>query len=165
MSDLQLKRDFNEIADEFLAGNFDPTTVSKIITLIREYQGKLSPEQVKILLEIPINVLENDVELINPDLWVSHNRGYFSGNITWVESEYFDDIKKRFATGNFGLGDIIELAKTVQNDYENLYSASEFLLRNVEVTLRDDVQLKGYTSFHKSGNVFSEQVKKAINLI
>lgn len=40
----------------------------------------------------------------------------------------------------------------------------EFLLRNVEVTIRDDVKVKEYSNFYNSGNVFASHILKAIGI-
>lgn len=162
MNDLELIRDFYEISQSFSEGNYDLLTISGIISKIRSYAAILSPEEARILLDIPISILENDVELINPNKWAEKNSGYFAGNITWVDSNYFNQLKTKFAYGSFDLNDIVDLVKKVRDDYLNLYLASEFLLRNVEVTFRDDVKLVDVARFHKNGNLFAEQIKKAI---
>ena len=164
MSEINMKRDFNILSKELKSDNFDLRTISNIVSNIRMHNGNLTAEQAKKLLEIPINVLENDVELISKVTWQSEHAHYFSGNITWVESDYFIKLKHRFANKNYTLSDIIDIAKIVGDEFDEYRSASEFLLRNVEVVLRDDVRLTGYTNFKQSGNVYAKIIDDAIGL-
>lgn len=162
--DLQVKKEFNELAQKFETGEFDLKTVSNIIVLVRRYRKEISNIAAKLLLEIPLNVLQNDVELNDKENWIDDNRGYFEGNITWVDDNFKNEWKKRFSSGNFGIEDIIELCKIVSSDFEEHRSSCEFLLRNVEVTLRDDVTVLSYSNFYNSGRVFASQIFKAIEI-
>ena len=164
MSVMDMERDLNSISKLFKLGEFNLQTISNLVVYIREHRRLLTPEQAALLLEIPINVLKNDVELKKPAKWKIDNADYFGGNITWVSTKYFDELKKKFYSANFELGDIIDIAEHVKNDYDNLSSASEFLLRNVEVVIRDDVDLTSYSNFHDSGAVFSKYIDKAIGI-
>ena len=161
---LDIKRDFGRISQEFREGNFSLQTVSRLIEIIRLYRKNLTPETASILLEIPINVLENDVELKNSEKWVKENSDYFAGNITWVDSDFLIDMKKKFYEGKFDLNTIIKLTRHVKDNFEELWSASEFLLRNTEVTIRDDVEISKYSNFSHSGNTFANQIDSALSI-
>lgn len=160
---LQTKRDFNKLAQEFMNNKFDLTTVSNLIVLVRGYNKEISKYEAELLLEIPLNVLSNDVELIDESEWADKNAGYFEGNITWTDDDFKNFWKSKFSSGKYGLKDIIELCKVVSEDFEKYRNSCEFLLRNVEVTLRDDVKIKKSSNFKDSGNVFSSHILKAIN--
>lgn len=164
MSVMQMERDLNSISKLFKLGEFDLQTVSNLVVYIRQYRHLLTAEQAALLLEIPIDILKNDVELIKPNKWQIDNADYFGGNIIWVSTEYFDELKKKFYSADFELEDIIDIAEHVKNDYENLSSASEFLLRNVEVVIRDDLNLVSYSNFKDSGEIFAKYIDKAINI-
>ena len=161
--ELQTKKDFNKLAQEFMNDKFSLTTVSNLIVLVRRYRKEFSKDEAKLLLEIPLNVLSNDVELINELEWADKPSGYFGGNITWIDDDFKNTWKPKFSSGNYGLKDIIELCKVVSEDFHKYRSSCEFLLRNVEVTLRDDVKIKKSSNFKDSGNVFSSHILKVIN--
>lgn len=162
---LQVQRDFYKVANEFKSGQYDIDIVSRIIVLVREYREELTVEAAKALLEIPINVLEKDVELINDKTWALDNSSYFYGNITWMDSTFQEKWRTKFASGSYTLEDIAELCRIISSNFDIYRSASEFLLRNVEVTLRDDVRLYKYSNFNDSGFVFYKKIVEAINLI
>ncbi len=164
INNMMMRRDFHLISEEFKTENFTLQTVSRLIEQIRLYKNNLTKEQAVLLLEIPISILENDVEIMGSGRWSKTNGHYFSGNITWVNSDYFTKLKEKFASCKFGLEDIIDLARQVRDNFEELSSASDFLLRNVEVTLRDDVKLIAGSTFEKSGKVFAENIDKAIQI-
>lgn len=164
MSVIQMERDLNSISRLFKSGEYDLQTISKLVVYIRKYRNLLTPDQAALLLEIPINILKNDVELKSPNKWQKDNAEYFGGNITWVKTEYFNELRKKFFSANFELDDIIDIAEHVKDDYENLSRASEFLLRNVEVAIRDDVNVLRYSDFKDSGAVFAKYIDKAIDI-
>ena len=56
MNDLELIRDFYEISQSFSEGNSDLLTIPGLISKIRSYAGILSPEEARILLDIPISI-------------------------------------------------------------------------------------------------------------
>lgn len=155
---LETKREFNEIAVAFKEDKFNCKTVSELVRLTREYKKDITNEEAKALLEIPLGVLKNDVELINPKKWSSEQGGYFAGNITWVDDAFKAKWKSVFTDYDFSLEDIYNLSKIVSDDFEKYRSASEFLLRNAEVTLRDDVKIKKTSNFSKSGQVFYSHI-------
>lgn len=161
---LQAKRDFNELAQFFLEGNFNLGTVSNLIILVRRYRNEISEIEAKKLLEIPLNILENDVELIDENNWASRNADYFAGNITWVDGDFEKTWKNKFHSEQYGLEEIYELCKIVSDNFEEHRSSCEFLLRNIEVTIRDDVKVEEYSNFFDSGNVFALHILKAINI-
>ncbi|MEG0133513.1 MAG: hypothetical protein RR891_06120 [Clostridium sp.] len=160
--ELQTKRNFNVIAKEFESNNFKIETVSQIIVCLRKHKSDLTDQQAKTLLQIPIDVLENDVELKNEIKWQQENSSYFAGNITWADDDFKRLWKDKFTNKSYDLMDIAELCKTVANNFTKYREASEFLLRNVEVTLRDDVDIRSYSNFYKSGNVFSNEILNVI---
>lgn len=161
MSDLSMVRDFFIIKEEFENGDFSLQTVSDLIVTIRTYRNKLTSEQAVLLLDIPLNVLENDVELKDNGLWQKSNRDYFSGNMNGHDSDYIKELKERITLASFGLEDIYDLTKYVQGNFKELSMSVDFLLRNAEVTIRDDVKLNTYSTFNKSGKAFAHYIERA----
>lgn len=159
-----MQRQFNFISRSFKSGKFSLQTIKELIYYTRAYKNVLTNDQVAILLSIPINVLEYDVYLKNPQKWQEERGEYFAGNIvlSMVGTGYLSKLKKRFSEGKFELEDIISIARHVKKDYLKLLEASEYLLRNVEVTIRDDVDLLNYSTFTNCGDVFARYVDKAI---
>ncbi|MEK5393987.1 hypothetical protein NSQ59_27185 [Margalitia sp. FSL K6-0131] len=160
MSDLSMVRDFFIIKEAFENGDFSLQTISDLIVTIRTYRNKLTSEQAVLLLDIPLNVLENDVELKDNGLWQKSNRDYFSGNMNVHDSDYIKELKERITLASFGLKDIYDLTKYVQGNFKVL-SGVDFLLRNAEVTIRDDVKLKTYSTFNNSGKAFAFYIERA----
>ncbi|GEM_PF-2453458 len=160
--ELQTKRDFNVIAKEFESNNFGVKAVSQIISCVRMHKSDLTDKQARTLLQIPIDILENDVELKNRAKWQQDNSSYFAGNITGTDDDFARLWKGKFANKSYDLMDIAELCKTVAYDFTKYRGASEFLLRNIEVTLRDDVDVRSCSNFYKSGNVFSNEILSVI---
>lgn len=162
--DLQIKKNFNELARKFEKNEFDLQTVSSLLVLVRRNRKEISNTAAELLLDIPLNVLQNDIELKDKQKWINDNREYFAGNITWVDENFENEWKQKFSSGNYGIEDIIELCKIVRSDFDKYRSSCEFLLRNVEVTLRDDVIVLNYSNFYNSGRVFASQIFKAIEI-
>lgn len=135
---LECKNDFINVVKKFEKG-FDVSTASLFIVYVRAHRKEISAEEAKLLLEIPLLVLKN-AYLIDPKNWVEKRGSYFAGNITWAEESFTKEWKSRFR-GNFSLYDIIYLCEIIANDFDTYRIPSEFLLRNVEVTIRDDIDL------------------------
>ena len=152
--ELETRRLFFNIAQKFQQNNYTISTVSKIIVILRKNKGQITDLEAKRLLEIPINILKNDVEVINKEKWINENSSYFAGNVTCVGNAFQQKWGKKFYNGDFDLSDIIELTEIVKNNFGNYRGASEYLLRNAEATLRDDVILKSYSTFLKDGIFF-----------
>lgn len=154
---LECKNDFINVAKNFEKG-FDVSTVSMLIIYIRSHRKEINAKEAKSLLEIPIEVLKN-AYLINPKEWTETKGGYFAGNITWAEESFTKEWKSRFRE-EFDLNDIIELCEVIASDFDTYRIPSEFLLRNVEVTIRDDINLfsnlNGYEFYEKLMKVLGE---------
>ncbi|WP_322904796.1 hypothetical protein [Paenibacillus campi] len=163
MQNLSMLRNFNELYEDFQNGQFDLVTVSNILVSIRKYENDLTHEQIKLLLNIPINIMEHDVEISNYSEFMEFG-GYFSGNITSQDDEILNKFKEKFRLKQYDLQDIISLTKYVQDNIELIDSDIELILRNPEVTIRDDIKLLEYSNFKKSGRVFAKQIKEAVDL-
>lgn len=157
------KRLFYDIAQKFKDNEYSISTVSEIITTLRENKDEITDLEAEKLLEIPINILKNDVDIQDEKNWANDNASYFGSNVTWVDSNFQEKWKNKFYSKNFQLSDVIELTEIVKNNFKKYRDASEFLLRNAEVTLRDDVVLKSHSSFKRHGDFFYEEIKNLIN--
>jgi hypothetical protein len=148
----------------FNNNEFDLQTISHLIALIRSNKFILTKEQIQKLLEIPIDLLENDVAL-NSISEFENFGGYFSGNIRLNNDDSFLKFKKVFENHKHTLEDISEFIQLIHERImidKNLLFEIEFLLRNPEVVIRDDVSLHGYSNFKKSGAVFALYIDTVI---
>ncbi len=160
--DLQARRVFYKIAIAFRDGVFDIKTVSQIVENVRHMQRYLTDMEAKELLEIPFNVLKNDVHLKNDTTWVKDNSSYFSDNICVKEKEFEELWRRKFKVGDFNLPDITKLCEFIKNDF-NKYGRNDYLLRNMEVTLRNGVEINESSDFNQSGEVFWQHMKTILN--
>lgn len=160
--ELEAKRLLYDIALKFKDGTYTTKTLSEMIVILRENKEQITDAEAKQLLEIPVNCLQNDVEIKNDEKWADENASYLGGNITWVDKDFQDKWRNRFYSGNYGLQDVIELTQIVKNNFAKYRRASEFLLRNAEVVLREDVVLKGNSKFKQHGEVFYNEITNII---
>lgn len=167
MDNINLKRKFNKISKDFKNNNFKLDTVAALVDEIRRGISSLTAQEAELLLEIPISVLETDVELTNLKEWKEENRKYFSENMA-LEDLYIMELKNKFKEGSYDLDDIKNLTLYIKENFENLNDkfgrSTGLLLRNVEVTIREDVKLINNDNFYASGNIFSQYIDEAINL-
>ena len=78
------------------------------------------------------------------------------------DSEYIATLKERIKTESYGLEYICELTRHIQANFEKALS-KEFLLRNAEVTIRNDVTLYPYSTFNQSGKAFAHYIERAFS--
>lgn len=110
--------------------------------------------QKKIILSIPLCVLESQVELIEDVAdWSSKNTSYFAGNYAQ------EPLHSTFSSGNFELDIMVKCLNEIISD--NFKLNSDFHLRNPEVTLRDDVKVKENSNFKESGRIYARIMDKA----
>lgn len=168
MNDLT-KRRFQKISNKFKIGDFNLNTIAIIIDDIRFSVGELNSDEVKLLLEIPISVLKLDVDLNDESQWSKENMDYFAGNLC-IEDEFVMDLRKKVLEGHYGINDMLRSLEYVKDNYNSLINrhgrSIELILRNPEVTLREDCKLlKGKEGeFRNSGKLFAQCVENAINL-
>lgn len=130
--------------------------ISQIITITRHNSKNISLESKKLLLSIPQCVLATQVELIHPEKkWANARSIYFAGNYGPGE------MRSIFKSKNFDLSTIIDCMNDIMTSKTGL--ESDFLLRNPEVTLRDDVKILSYRNFVESGPIYAEIMQKAFN--
>lgn len=153
--DLQIQVKFAEIYSKFQHEEHTPSDIGKLIEILRMNKKDISDNAKKILLSIPLCVLENQVELTNQNTWSSENGSYFAGNYAQ------EPFHSRFESGNFTLSIMVECLNEIISDSSKLNS--DFHLRNPEVTLRDDVKVKGYSNFKESGKIFARIMDKAFD--
>lgn len=156
---MNMQRDFNEISEKFRKGEFSLQTVSYLVTMIRNCANTLVEQELDLPLEIPMNVLQNDVEVINLGKWQNDNTRYFAEN-----SHSYNPLYQKFNSGAFYLNDVYVVTSYVQHNFIKLGIDRDFLLRIPEVTLRDDVALVKGSNFMGSGRVFANYIDKAIQL-
>lgn len=167
MNSLTLKRRFLKISNKFRTGSFNLGAVSGIIDEIRFSIGELTSDEVELLLEIPISVLKLDVDLNDEDIWCEENIDYFAGNLC-IEDEFVMDLRKRVLEGQCSINDMWGSLEYVKNNYNKLRNRHgrniELILRNPEITIREDCKIVNEEEFRNSGELFAQYVDKAINL-
>ena len=153
--DLQTQTKFSEIYSKFNNEKNTPSDIGKLIEILRNNKQSISDESKKLLLQIPLCVLENQVEIKNITEWAKKNGHYFAGNYAQ------EPFHSRFESENFDLNIMVECLKEIISDSSKLNS--DFHLRNLEVTLQWDVSLKDYSNFKESGKLFANIMDKALN--
>lgn len=152
---LQTQIKFANIYSKFQNETHTPNDVGRLIEILRMNKHSISDNAKKLLLQIPLCVLENQVELISPTDWASKNSSYFSGNYAQ------EPLHSRFSSKNFNLDIMVDCLNEIISDEAKLNS--DFHLRNPEVTLRDDVCVKKYSNFKESGKIFARIMGKAFD--
>ena len=167
MNSLTLKRRFSKISNKFKKGNFDLNTVAGIIDEIRFSIGELTSDEVELLLEIPISVLKLNVDLNDKSTWYQENLDYFAGNLC-IEDDFVMDLRKKVLEGKCGIDDMWDSLEYVKNNYNKLRTRHgrniELILRNPEVTIREDCKIINEDEFRNNGELFAQYVEKAIKL-
>lgn len=152
---LQTQIKFAEIYSKFQHEEHTLTDISELVRLVRVNRKDIPDDVKKILLSIPLCVLENQVELTNPADWSSNNGSYFAGNYAQ------EPLHSRFKSKKFDLNIMVECLNEIIADSSKLNS--DFHLRNPEVTLRDYVKVKIYSNFKESGIIFAHIMDKAFD--
>ncbi len=153
--ELQTQIKFAQLYSKFYNEEHTPSDAGKLIEILRENKHFISDTSAQLLLQIPLCVLENQVELKDADNWASANGSYFSGNYA---QEPYHSI---FAKGDFNLEDVVNCLKEIISDSSKLNS--NFHLRNPEVTLQHDVNVKEFSNFKESGKLFARIMDKAFD--
>lgn len=153
--ELQTQIKFAKIYSKFYNEEHTPTDVGELIETIRYNKRFISDDAKKLLLQIPLCVLEDQVEIKNSATWAKQNGDYFAEN--YVQ----EPIHSRFKSNNFDLDIMVECLNEIICDSSKLNS--DFHLRNPEVTLRDDVTIKKLSNFKESGKLFARIMDKAFD--
>ena len=167
MNKLSLKNRFLKVGNKFKIGDFNLTTIASIIDEIRYSVGELTSDEVTLLLEIPISVLKVDVDLSDEILWRNENMDYFAGNLC-IEDDFGMELRKKVLEGNCDINDMSLSLEYVKDNYNRLINRHgrniELILRNPEVTLREDCRIINEDKFISKGALFAKYIDKAINL-
>lgn len=167
---LQLMRAFNDLSQKFLSrefvindNNFCLGTVAELISIIRLYRRDLESEQVIKLLDIPLDILEHDVVLIDEQNYQTH-ADYFLGNlrICHNEFEFIQHFIDHIKSDELSLAHIVDYLKFIQKT-SSLHQ-NDYLLRIPEVTIREDVKLIEYGNLPRSGRVFANLIDCVIGI-
>jgi hypothetical protein len=160
---------FYKITNEFRCQKHSLNTFVSLVEEIRSNINNMNQTQIQGALDSVIFVLRSS-KLKEPLKWSKKNNEYFSGNII-VKSDkdkFLIDLKNKFGSGNYSLSDIVGLAEFVRDYYDRLKeqrgSQVELLLRNVEVTLRDDIEVKDEMDFYKNGIMFACDIEDSLAL-
>lgn len=149
------KEIFFSIHSKFLNNEHTLADIANLIENIRYNKHSISDDATKILLQIPLCVLENQVEIKNTVSWAEQNGHYFAGNYAQ------EPFHSRFESKNFDLNIMVQCLYDIMTDPSKLNS--DYHLRNPEATLRDFVTIKEHTNFKESGNYFACLMEKAFD--
>lgn len=168
MNKLVLKRKFNKINKSFKDNNFNLDTIAELLEEIRFNITGFSKSEFDLLMKVPYEILKHDCQLKDKEKWVEENREYFSGNVEWLKDEYFENLGYKFTKNMYCIDDLLGTVKYISDNYELLIKkfgrGIETPLRNIEVTIRDDVNLICFKQFNSKGNIFAQCIDEAINL-
>lgn len=153
--DLKTQTQFAKIYSNLKSEQHTVQDISDIIKIINDNKHSISDDAKKILLQIPLCVLETQVDLKNQDTWASKNGHYFAGNHAQ------EPIHSRFASEDFDLDIMVDCLIQIMSDSYLLNC--DFNLRNPQVTLRDNVIPKQYSNFKESGKLFARIMEKAFD--
>ncbi|MBU3180042.1 hypothetical protein [Clostridium psychrophilum] len=167
MNESALKRRFLKISNKFRTGDFNLSTVAVIIDEIRFSLGELTSGEVRLLLEIPINVLKFDVDLNDESNWSKENMDYFASNLC-IEDEFVMKLRKKVLNGQSGINDMWSSLEYVKNNYNQLTNKHgrniELILRNPEITIREDCKIVNEDEFKNNGELFAQYIENAVIL-
>jgi len=152
---LNIQIKFAKIYSNFLNEVHTPKDISELIETIRYNSSNISYQAKKTLLQIPLCVLEDQVQLKDYKTWVSNNSSYFAGNCS------FEPFHSTFNSGNFDLKTMYDYLKDIISDSQKINS--DFCLRNIEVTFRDDVVTEQYSTFKESGKIYARIMEQAFD--
>ena len=149
---------FATVYSNFSHQEHAPCDAGKIIELIRENKNVISDEAKRKLLQIPLNMLETHVELKKgkEHIWTKENGYYFSENCSR------EPYHSKFKSEEFDLATIADYLKEIIGNEEMLNS--DFYLRNPEVILLEDVQVKKYGNFRECGLIYKMIIEEAFEL-
>lgn len=154
--DLKIQTEFANIYSKCLNEQQTVQDISNLIVKIRNNARFMSDEAKKLLLQIPLCVLETQVKLKqDKSIWASENGHYFAGNYAQ------EPIHSRFSSEDFDLDIMVDCLKEIMSN-PNLLN-SDFNLRNPEVTLENDVVTKQDSNFKESGKQFARIMEKAFD--
>lgn len=160
---LNMRKSFRKIYEEIKQNNIQLETISEILTLVREYRYKLNEFEVANLLDIPIDVLRNHVVVIDKKSFL-RSGSYFAGNMNTTNDEYMKSFKKKFENQNFSLDDISEILEYAQKNFKVLGNSIDFILRNPEVVIRDDVKLQSTKKFNESSKIYCDKIENVLSI-
>lgn len=160
---------FYKIINEFRCQKHSLNTFVSLVEEIRNNVNNLNQTQIQGVLDNVAYVLENS-RLKDPTLWSKKNSEYFSGNII-IKSDkdnFLIKTKDKFDSGKYELRDIKGLAVFVRDYYDRLFeqrgTGVELLLRNIEVTLRDDIEVNDEIDFYNNGIKFACDIEDSLAL-
>lgn len=155
--DLSLQIQFAEVYAQFLNNEHNLNTIGKLIEIVRENRYKLSSDAMRTMLQIPLCVLEECVEIKDEIEWAKENGSYFSGNC--VGDEYYITVYQSEA---YTLNTIAEHLRDIMDNDDKLRHS--FCLRISEVTISRDANVKRFSNFGKCGPIFAKVMEKAFEL-
>ena len=169
---LRTIRKISEISQEFETGKFDLHTVARLISVIADSYRALSGEQLESLLQIPLDLLEHDVELTDPMHWSTQRAHNFAADILVdqcgqdaIHEGKMAEMRKKFESGCFNLSDVWDLTSYVQENHDKLGIAVESALRIIEYTfLYDDIACREHSKYMCSGRAFAIHINKTMGL-
>jgi len=161
---IHVKRELSKLEKNFRSGKFELQTIASMVTDIREWAfSDLTDQQISALLEIPFDVLQNDVTLIEDEKKWANEQGYFfHDKAAGIYDDDVIELRFRFKKSEFGYSDILYLLDYVRTYIADLGLDIDFLLRIPEVVLRDDVALKSAEDFTDGGAIFADKVAEVL---
>lgn len=163
MGNINVLRDFNIIYQKFNEKSATLEEIETLLSLVRKHKGNLSDEQIISILEIPQNVIREDIELNNP---LKQSGSYFSKNIrNPKKAKFLGDLATKFGQNEIYKDDVADLIAYCQKEIDSERNELEFYLRVPEVILGfGNSILKNEDGFRKAQYVFARILKKQLGL-
>lgn len=153
---LNIQIKFASIYSKCLSEQQTVQDIGDLVLIIRNNRTSISDNAKKILLQIPLCVLETQVNLKEDNsIWASKNGKFFAGNYTK------EPIHSKFSSENFDLSIMVDCLNEIMSAPQLLNS--DYNLRNPEATLRDHVTPNPYSNFYESGKLFARIMEKAFD--
>lgn len=152
---LQIQIKFAEIYSKFQHENHTPKDIGILIGILRFNDHYISDDSKKLLLQIPLCVFANQVEVTNTAHWAKYNGAYFAEN--YPE----EPLHSRFESNDFDLSIMVECLNEIISDPSKLNSGIH--LRIPEAPLIHEVSVKENSNFKECGKLFAHIMDKAFD--
>lgn len=149
--------DISDIYDAINTNRHDLRHITALVSYANENYNHIADEHLYSILAVSADVLDSKVVLRNAAGWSKLNAEYYA-NLA-QELPYF---KKKFLSGSYDLDTIVDLCYILMNEVR--YIRSQDLLKIIEVTLRDDVNIIDDSAFLLSGKTYAQKLAHIVEL-
>lgn len=146
-----MERDFEKLLS-LSRGEETLEFIAELISFARKYHRRIGKNNTNKIIKVVIEVLNRDVELIEPDGWLTKNFDYFIMNLEDRYDLNLEQFKYKLLYKDFSVDDITELMMYIKNNIEDMDGDLDFILRVPESLFRNELKLKRLNEFTPSMN-------------